>query len=386
MLKASGSTATETMNAVREASEAVVARYNRNYFLGCIEEDRLPTELLAALADSGLTGIGLSEELGGSGGGLSEELVLFETAAAAGFCLSWVIIANFCRTVIERHGTPEQISTFIPRTLDGRHLTCFAFTEADSGTNSFGMRTRAKSTGEGWRINGQKIFISGAGEAHQMLMVARTGEEPNGRAELSMFVLDLPHPHVSMTRMRTTAFLPEHQYVVSFDDVDLPPTALVGEVGGGAKNMFLALNPERLQSAINAIGLGQHVLNKGVAYARDRAPFGTPIGAYQAVQHPLAKAHVELHAARTVTYAAARAWDDGDSSGFGPNAAKFLAGQSACDAFDAVMQVFGGSAYDRDNDLLAFYEPIRTSRTNPINNESILNFVAERVLDLPRSK
>ncbi|GAA4491727.1 acyl-CoA dehydrogenase family protein [Rhodococcus olei] len=381
----SDSVDTERMAAVRDATREVTSRWDRKYYLGCIEDGRVPAELLEGLADSGLLGVGLAEDLGGSGGGISEEVVLKETLSLAGLPLPYLIVPNFCRRVVAKFGTPEQRKSFIPGTLTGTSITCFGLTEAESGTNAFAMRTRAEAVSDGWLVNGQKIYISGAGDASRMLLVARTGTTDSGRARLSLFILDLPRNGVTMTPMRTSATLPERQYVVSFDDVLLPPDALVGEEGQGDRSMFFALNPERILGAAGSVGLGMHLLNRGAEFVKVRAPFGRPTGSYQAVQHPMARAYLQLQAARNLIYQAAADFDRGRNLGTAANAAKFLASEAAYDAYEATFQSFGGAAFDRDSDILPFYELARLQRVAPINNETVLNFIAEKALGLPRS-
>ncbi len=371
--------------AVHEAATAVLSRLGRSYWLTVQEEDRPPRELMSALAEAGLLGLGVPEELGGSGGGLPEEAVLLETLGRHGIPLTQAVLNGFVRRVLLDHGTPEHIRRYVLPTATGEVLTSFALTEAESGTNAFAMRTRARADGGGWRVNGQKQFISGVEHASQLCLVARTDDQRSGRAELSVFVLALPHEGISWTRMRTTATLPEHQYVVSFDDAFLPGETLVGGEGLGAQVIFSALNPERILASALAIGLGDHLLLKAVEYARVRAPFGAPIGGYQGVQHPLAKAFTELEAARMVNDEAARAYMRGENVGLFANMAKYLSSEAAYDAYDAVVQTFGGTAFDKDSDVMTFYEYIRLNRVAPLNNQSVLSFVAERALGLPRS-
>lgn len=377
----------ERREAVREAARAVAQRFDRAYILSCIEAGRQPVELNRALGESGLLGIGLAEEYGGSGGGLVEQVALVETLARHGIQASSPAQEAFIRHLILEHGTDVQRKEFIPKTLTGEQFSCFALTESDAGTNAFAIRTSATRDGDTWVINGHKVFISGAGEASRMVLVARTSEASSDQrtAGLSMFLFDLPADGVTMTRMATTANLPHHQYNVYFDDVRIPADALVGEVDQAVRCVFSGLNPERVIVGAMALGLGYHLLERGTAYAQTRAPFGQPIGSYQSVQHMLARAHVSLEAARLMTYEAARLHDAGAASGASAVAAKYLASEAAGEAVDAVIQVYGGSAFDHDTDILRHYEFIRLSKIAPLNNQMALNIIGERVLNLPRS-
>jgi acyl-CoA dehydrogenase len=165
----------------------------------------------------------------------------------------------------------------------------------------------------------------------------------------------------------------------------LAPDRLIGEDGEGFRYLFDALNPERVLAAAWAIGLGDFVLDKAVAYARDRAPFGTPIGAYQALQHPLAQARADLDAARLMMYTACRVFDEGGNAGYLANASKLLGSQAAVAACDHAIQTHGGYAFDQDYDVSTVWPAVRLLEIAPLNNEMILNYIGEHVLRLPRS-
>lgn len=376
----------ERLAAVRSLTKQVTDKYDRKYWLRCIEADEPPYEMLKALDDAGLLGLGVPEEFGGSGGGMVEELAYIEGLGLAGIPQHYMIVPNFARRMVAAHGTPAQRAEFLPTALQPRPNTCFAITEAEAGTNSFAMRTKAVRDGDGWRINGQKMFISGAGTAAQMLLVAKTSGFAEGeKARLSMFIVKLPDPAVTATPLRMTVAKPEKQYAVHFDNLYVPAESMVGEEGSGARNMFSALNAERVLAAAGALGLGNHALHKAVEYAKERAPFGKPIGSYQGVAHPLARAYMQLEAARLMTYEAAEAIDRGETPGLLANSAKFLASEAAHFAVDRAVQTYGGSAFDADTDVWALYDQVRTRRIAPLNNEMILNFVSEKALGLPRS-
>ena len=371
---------------VRSATKELTKRFDRAYFVRCVEEKRLPSELTQALGDSGLLGLGVPEEYGGQGGGVREQVALIETMGRAGLPSFGFLIANFARNIVLHHGSPEQIKRFVPPTMTGRTETCFGLTEPDAGTNTFAMRTKAERTSDGWLINGGKVFISQAGASSQMLLVAKTTEFGEGQsARLSVFITDLPHDGISMEPLRITASAPEQQWSVFFDDVVLPEEALIGEEGCGGQYMFDGLNPERITIGAMSLGLGYFVLEKGASYSRARAPFGRPIGSYQAVAHPLAQSFIELEAARLMVLKAAEDVDLGREAGISSNAAKYLASNAAYQAHDRAVQVHGGYAFDADYDILSLYQIIRLIRVAPVNNEAVLNFIAQKALKLPRS-
>jgi alkylation response protein AidB-like acyl-CoA dehydrogenase len=178
---------------------------------------------------------------------------------------------------------------------------------------------------------------------------------------------------------------PERQYDVWFDDVVVRPDDVVGAPGEAFRYLFTVLNPERLLSAATQVGIGRRALALGVARARERAPFGVPIGSYQAIAHPLAHAQAALDAARLMTYAGCAEYDAGRPAGTQANAAKLLAAEAAQEALDASVQAHGGAAFDRASGLVDLWPLVRMGRIGPVSNEMILNHIAEHVLGLPKS-
>ncbi|HVW43575.1 MAG TPA: acyl-CoA dehydrogenase family protein [Amycolatopsis sp.] len=165
----------------------------------------------------------------------------------------------------------------------------------------------------------------------------------------------------------------------------MPAEALIGEEGLGFDNILSCLNQERVTIAAWALGLGEYALAKAVEYAKVRSPFGTPIGAHQGVQHPLALAKAEMEAARQVMYSAAAEYDSGRDAGAKANMAKLLGSRAALAAVDASIQAHGGSAFVYETDVVTLWPMIRVLQIAPLNNESVLNYIGERVLGLPRS-
>lgn len=379
---------TARVRTVQEATRAISETFPRSYILDCIKEDRFPEEMWRAMGEYGLLGLSVPEKHGGSGGGVVEIVALGEALALGGVPTLFLVVTGLSRVPIIRHGTPAQIAKFVTPTCDGSVKLCFAITEPNAGTNSFDMSTFAARDGEGWVLNGQKVFISGARDADFMLVIARTQKpsEVKHRTEgMSLFVIDMKSPGIQLQTLNIQVETAERQYLVFFDNVRLPADALIGEAGKGAKLMFEGLNSERLLAASAALGLADYVLKKAVAYSLDRKPFGKPIGSYQALQHRMALAKAELEAARLMTYSAAERFDAGEDAGAHANMAKLLASRAAREAMDAAIQTHGGYAFDRDYDIITLWPMIRLMEIAPINNEMLLNYIGEHVLGLPKS-
>lgn len=373
---------------VREAVRGVVAVVDRREYVRRAHEGGSLDDMWKALADLGLLGVGVPEQYGGSGGGIGGPVALMEALSEAGIPPLLYLLTAFSRTTILRHGTEEQKQRFVVPTTTGASRLCFAITEADAGTNSFRMRTFAEQDGDHYVLRGEKVFISAADEADHGLVVARTtrlADAADKRTGISLFVVPMDAAGVELQQMPIDLHSPERQFVLHLDDVTVPAANMIGSRDHGLAALFDALNPERLLVSAWAVGLGVHALERGVAHVRERAPFGRPIGAYQGVQHPLARARAHLDAARLMTYEACAEFDRGGEAGAYANMAKLLASEAANAAADAVIQSFGGSAFDTDTDVITLWPMIRLVRIAPVNNEMTLNYIAERVLGLPKS-
>ena len=218
-----------------------------------------------------------------------------------------------------------------------------------------------------------------------VLRTTRASEVEDRRSGLSVMVVDVNSPGLELQRQDIGIVMPDEQFVVYFTDCEVPEENLIGVEGQGVKYMFDALNPERMLVSAWAIGLGDYALSKAVAYAGERAPFGKPIGGYQAIQHPLSRSRAQLDAARLMMYTAARIFDEGGDAGYYANAAKLLGSEAAVAAVDAAIQTHGGYAFSDEYDVATLWPVVRLLRIAPVNNEMILNYIGEHVLGLPRS-
>ena len=379
-----------SLDAVLETVHGVIRRFDRSYLLGCQKEQRFPQELWAALADSGLMGLGVAEADGGMGGGLVEAATMVQVLARHGLGLLHLPLTLFSRHVLVRHGSAEQRRRYLTPTVTGEKKFCLGVTEPNAGTNTFKIQTTARKGEDGqYRVNGQKIFISGADEADYMTLITKTPGAPHAaldpRASLSVLIVDMKSKGISMQPLQIQVTEPERQFIVFFEDVLVSPECLIGEEGMGARYMFDTLNPERILLGAMAIGIGHFVLEKAVDYAKMRAPFDEPIGSYQAVQHPLARAWAHLEAANAMLQQACQRYDAGEEAGALANTTKLLASEAAVEAVNAAIQCHGGYGFDRDYDVITFWPLARLLEVAPVNNQMILNFLAEKVLGLPRS-
>lgn len=359
-------------------------------------EGRFPQELWQDFAAAGLTGCLIPEEYGGNNAGLLALALAFEEVSANGFSTGLLLVTSMDAACIARNGSEALKRRFLPGIADGSLKFCFAVTEPDAGTNTFRISTIARKDGDNYVLNGQKIFISGVDQADYMLLVARTTslEEAQRQGKpksygLSLFVVDTGAKGLQKQVIRIPIAEEINQFQLFFDDVVVPAENLVGQEDNGIVAMFNSLNPERILAAAMCLGITELCLKASVEYARERRVFkGTPIGAYQAIAHPLAEIKINLEAVRLLTYKAAWAFDQNLNPaevGTYANMAKFLAADLVIRAVDQAIETHGGLGFTEDLGFINLWSAVRLFKTAPISREMLLNYVAEWNLGLPRS-
>jgi alkylation response protein AidB-like acyl-CoA dehydrogenase len=378
---------------LRRQVARLAGRFGREWFTGKARAGEKTTELWLEIGKAGYLGINIAEEYGGGGGGIGDIAAVCEELAAQGCPLLMMVVSPaICGTVISRYGTDEQKQRWLPGLCDGTGTMAFAITEPDAGTNSHNITTTARRDGDGWLLKGQKIYISGVDEADNVLVVARTEDRPKeqggtGKLKPCLFVVPTDAPGFEFSAIPMEIVSPELQFQVFIDDVRLPADALVGDEDGGLVQLFAGLNPERIMAASFSTGLARFALGRAAAYAKERTVFKDPIGAHQAIAHPLAQSHIEIELARLMTQKAAALYDAGDDLGAGEaaNMAKYAAAEAACDAADRAVQTHGGNGITQEYGMAGLLVATRAGRIAPISREMILNFVAMHSLGLPKS-
>jgi alkylation response protein AidB-like acyl-CoA dehydrogenase len=373
--------------AMRKAVAQIASGFGHDYFVSCTSNGVFVDDLWNAIFERGYGGVNLPEEYGGGGGGIYETAIVIEELAAQGCPLISLVLTGMCGPVINEFGTLDQKQRYLPGLASGRERMAYAVTEPDAGSNVFNLTTSARRDGDNWRLSGAKTFITGLDVAGTALVVARTGTDARGRAELGLFVVDTDAPGLEFTPIDMEIKKPDHNFSLFLDDVVVSNDRLIGEVqGAGTAQLFAGLNPERITVAAQSVGLGRYLLGKAVSYVKERDVWGKPIGAHQAVAHPLAEAKIQLELARLMTYKAA--WEfDGGGSGVGESAsvAKFAAADAVLHTFDSAIQVHGGNAFASEYGIADLWGLVRLQRTAPVSREMVLNYVAQHSLGLPRS-
>ncbi|NEB04957.1 acyl-CoA dehydrogenase [Streptomyces sp. SID13726] len=372
---------THEHKALRTAVAALGKRHGRDFN----RED-----LWEEAAKLGYLGVNLPEQYGGGGGGISELSIVLEELGAAGCPLLMMVVSPaICGTVIARFGTESQKQEWLPALADGTRTMAFGITEPDAGSNSHRITTTARrdpDTGD-WLLTGRKVFVSGVDIADATLIVGRTEDSRTGRLKPCLFIVPRDAPGFDRRHIEMELTAQEKQFELTLDDVRLPAEALVGDEDAGLLQLFAGLNPERIMTAAFAIGMGRYALSRAITYARDRTVWNTPIGAHQAIAHPLAQAHIDLELARLMMQKAAHLYDEGDDMGAGEaaNMAKYAAGEACVKAVDQAVHTLGGNGLTREFGLASLITAARVARIAPVSREMILNFVSHQTLGLPKS-
>ncbi|MET7513300.1 acyl-CoA dehydrogenase [Streptomyces sp. NPDC005480] len=380
----------EEHQALRSAVAALGSRFGRDYMTRVVREEGHPEELWAEAAKLGYLGVNLPEEHGGGGGGMYElSLVLEELGASGAPLLMMVVSPAICGTVISRFGTPEQKAAWLPGLADGSRTMAFGITEPDAGSNSHRITTTARRDGDSgdWILSGRKVFVSGVDIADATLIVGRTEDARTGSLKPCLFIVPRDAEGFGRRQIDMELQAPEKQFELVLDDVRLPADALVGDEDAGLLQLFAGLNPERIMTAAFAIGMGRFALARAVGYAKERTVWKSPIGAHQAIAHPLAQAHIELETARLMMQKAAHLYDAGDDIGAGESAnmAKYAAAEACVRAVDQAVHTLGGNGLTREFGLASLITASRVARIAPVSREMILNYVSHQTLGLPKS-
>jgi acyl-CoA dehydrogenase len=270
----------------------------------------------------------------------------------------------------------------------GEAKSCFAVTEPNTGLNTTQLKLRAVKKGNLYVVNGQKVWISTAKVADNILLLARTTplEEVNKPTlGLSLFYTPFDRSRITVHEIEKMGRKCVDSNELFFEDFEIPAENLIGEEGRGFEYILHGMNPERVLIAAEAVGLGRVALQRATAYAKDRNVFNRPIGMNQGIQHPLAQNWMELEAANLMVMRAAWEYDSGKDCGASANAAKFLAGEAGFNACQQAVMTHGGFGYAKQYHVERYLRESLIPRIAPISPQLVLCYIAERVLGLPKS-
>ena len=237
-------------------------------------------------------------------------------------------------------------------------------------------------------MNGEKIWITNAHVADRMLLIARTTplDEVKRKSDgLTLFFTKLDRTHIEHRLIPKMGRHAVGSNMLFITDLFIPDEDRIGAEGQGFKILLQGLNPERVLLGAEAVGLGRIAIQKAAKYARERIVFGRPIGQNQGIQHPLAKAWMHLEAANLMVMLAAAKFDKGEECGVEANSAKYLAAEAGYEACQTAVMSMGGMGYAQEYHVERYLREVLIPRIAPVSPHQIMNFIAERVLELPKS-
>jgi len=378
---------------IADTARNVGERFSQNYWREHDSNKRFPAEFWTAVCHAGLCGVALPEKYGGSGLGMLEMALIVENlaAAAGGSTVGQLFMINpiFGGVSISRFGTEEMKADLLPKIISGEINCCMALTEPDAGSNSLAIKTFAAPDGNGWRLNGRKIWITGVDVSKKMLVIARTTkpEEVTRKTDgISMFMIDVEREGLTYSPIEKLGTNTLSSCSIFFDNVRVDASELVGTVDGGWRELLDVLNTERIVTTAGLVGAAELALKQAAEYANGRKVFAErPIATYQAIQFPLAQAYAEVECARLMNYKAASLFDHRLPYGAEANIGKLIAARSTMAAIEHAMQTLGGMGYAKETHLERLWRDARLFCFAPVSEEMILNFIATQNLGLARS-
>lgn len=382
---------TQDQQNIRDAVLKHCAQFTDDYWLARDREAVFPKDFYKSMSDAGWLGIAMPESLGGAGLGIIEAAIMMQAVSESGGGMTAASAIHgpvFSLEPIELYGTEEQKQRMIPPMLSGAEKMCFAVTEPNTGLDTTSLKTRAEKVDGGYLVKGEKIWITNAHVADKMMLLARTTpiDQVKRKTEgLSLFYTTMDRSKIEHQIIPKMGRHAVGSNMVFINDFFIPDEDLIGTEGEGFRIILKGLNPERILLGAEAIGLGRVAIKRAAQYARERIVFDRPIGMNQGIQHPLAKCWMQLEAANLLVMKAATLFDKGEECGVEANAGKYLAAEAGFEACSTAMLTLGGMGYAQEYHVERYLREVLVPRTAPVSQHMILNFIAERVLDLPKS-
>lgn len=382
---------TESQRTVREAIAKICEKYPDEYWLEKDDKHKFPWELYDDLRSNGWLGICMPSKYGGSELGISEAATMLQTVSESGACMngaSSVHMNIFGLEPVVKFGSEEQKDRWLTPLIRGDERACFGVTEPTTGLDTLRLQSMARRQGDHYVLKGSKIWISTAQVAEKILILVRTtplDQVKKPSEGLSVFYTDLNREAVQVNEIPKMGRSAVDSNELFFEDWKVPECDRIGEEGDGFKMIMHGMNAERILVAAEALGIGYAALRRTCNYVNERVVFGSPVGKYQGIQHPLAECWMNLESARLMIYTAARLYDEGYHDGEYANAAKYLAAEAAFKAAERAVLSHGGMGYAKEYHVERYLREATLSRIAPISGEMVKNYIGQRVLGLPKS-
>ena len=375
---------------IREGVRAVCAQFDSAYFQKVDDERVYPEAFVNALTDAGWLAAMIPQEYGGSGLGLTEASIIMEEINRCGGNAGACHGQMYNMGTLLRHGSPEQKQRYLPQIASGKlRLQSMGVTEPTTGTDTTKLKTTAERRGDRYVVNGQKVWISRIQHSDMMILLARTTPLADVKRKsegMSIFLVDLHEAIGKGLTVRPIRNMVNHETnELFFDNLEIPAENIIGEEGKGFKYILDGLNAERTLIAAECIGDGYWFVDRASKYATERRVFDRPIGQNQGVQFPIAESFIEVEAANLMRMRACELYDAHKPCGAEANMSKYLAAKASWEAANACLQTHGGFGFACEYDVERKFRETRLYQVAPISTNLILSFVAEHVLQMPRS-
>jgi alkylation response protein AidB-like acyl-CoA dehydrogenase len=368
---------TEEHEQLRESIRAFVLKELRPHAEEW-EEETFPDWVFRRMGELGLLGLSYPEQYGGQGGDYYCNLVLAEEivhANCGGLAMGVAVHTDMATPPIHVFGTEEQKQAYLVPAIRGEKISCLGITEPDAGSDVSGIKTRAVRDGDEWVINGSKTFITNGHRADFIVLVAKTDPDA-GYDGFTLFLVDMAAPGVIREeRLRKLGMHASDTALLAFQDVRVPASAVLGEVGKGFYHIMWELQGERLIGAAGAVASAQAVFDKTLQYANERRAFGRPIGKFQVTRHKFAGMATKIEAARQLTYTTAWRFANGEYPVREISMAKLYASRIACEVADECLQIHGGAGYMKEYGVERVWRDLRLNRIGAGTDEIMLDVI-----------
>jgi alkylation response protein AidB-like acyl-CoA dehydrogenase len=345
------------------------------------EETTFPDSVLARMGELGFLGLDKPERYGGQGGDYYTALVLAEEMAGAhsgGLAMGVAVQTDMAMPPILAFGTEEQKQQWAAPAIKGTKILCIGITEPDAGSDVAGIKTRAVSDGDEYVINGSKTYITNGHRAHAIVLVTKTGEggTDSGHDGFTLFLVPMDTPGVIREkRLMKLGMHASDTALLAFQDVRVPESAVLGQIGKGFYHIMWELQGERLIGAAGAVAGAQDVFDRTLEYAKERRAFGRAIGHFQVTRHKFADMATKIETARQMVYTTAWRFRNGEYPVREITMAKLYASRIAVEVADECIQIHGGAGYMREYGIERAWRDLRLNRIGAGTDEIMLDVI-----------